>query len=40
MTSRLSDMRMVRPPGLTLRITQPYGLRLSHLRMHLSLYKD
>jgi len=28
MTSLLSDMRMVRPQGLTFRITQPHGLRI------------
>jgi hypothetical protein len=31
MASLLSDMRMVRPQGLTFRITQPYGLRISYL---------
>jgi len=29
MTSLLSDMRTVRPQGLTFRITQPHGLRAS-----------
>jgi hypothetical protein len=33
-------MRTVRPQGLTFRITQPYGLRLSYLRMHPSLHKS
>ena len=32
MTSLLSDMRTVRPQGLTFRITQPLGLRILHLR--------
>jgi hypothetical protein len=32
MTSLLSDMRMVRPQGLTFRITQPHGLRIWYLR--------
>ena len=32
MTSLLSDMRTVRPQGLTFRITQPHGLRILHLR--------
>jgi hypothetical protein len=31
MTSLLSDMRMVRPQGLTFRITQPHGLRILYL---------
>jgi hypothetical protein len=31
MTSYLSDMRTVRPPGRTFRITQPYGLRIPYL---------
>ena len=31
MTSLLSDMRTVRPQGLTFRITQPHGLRISYL---------
>jgi hypothetical protein len=33
MTSCLSDMRTVRPQGLTFRITQLYGLRLWYLRI-------
>jgi len=31
MTSYLSDMRTVRLQGLTFRITQPFGLRVSYL---------
>jgi hypothetical protein len=31
MTSLLSDMRTVRPQGLTFRITQPHGLRILYL---------
>ncbi len=40
MTSCLSDMRTVRPQGLTFRITQLYGLRVQYLRIHPSLHKD
>jgi hypothetical protein len=36
----LSDMRTVRPQGLTFRITQPHGLRVQYLRMHPSLRKE
>jgi hypothetical protein len=31
---------MVRPQGPTFRVTQPYGLRVSYLRMLPSLRKD
>jgi hypothetical protein len=31
MTSLLSDMRTVRPQGLTFRITQPHGLRILYV---------
>jgi hypothetical protein len=37
---RLSDMRTARPQGLTLRITQPHGLRVWHIRMHPSLRNE
>jgi len=40
MTSCLSDMRTVRPQGLTFRITQLYGLRVSYLRIQPSLHND
>jgi len=36
----LSDMRTVRPQGLTFRITQLYGLRVWHLRIQPSRHKD
>jgi len=33
-------MRTIRPQGLTFRITQPHGLRVSYLRMHPSLRNE